>query len=74
MSDKLIVIDTPEGIHFAHLLSLRGALRLESIGLKRRGSSALSIAKREFGLKRSTTSKQAYEHVDALIKKIQSGE
>ena len=71
MTDKVLIADTPEAINFVHLLSLRGALRLESIGMKRRGRSALSIAKQEFGLERNTTCKEAFEFLDALVKKIQ---
>ena len=45
------IIDSPSGIRFMRLLALRGALRLEIQGLKRRGPSAFSIIKREFGLR-----------------------
>jgi hypothetical protein len=47
----MIVADTPEKIEAFRLLALKGALSLESKGLKRRGRSALSIVKAEFGLK-----------------------
>ena len=41
-----IVIDTPEGIAFFRLAALKGALSLQSKGLKlSRGRSALSIAR-----------------------------
>lgn len=43
------VIDTPQGIWFARQLALKGALGLELKGLKRRGRSAYSIVKAEFG-------------------------
>lgn len=46
-----IVIDSPEGIRFYRLLTLRAALRLETLGMRRRGPSAYSIIKREFGLR-----------------------
>ena len=67
MSDKLLIAKTPAEINFWHLCSLRGALRLESVGMKRRGTSALSVAKREFGLKRNTTHAQAIAVVQAEI-------
>jgi hypothetical protein len=47
----MLVIDTPEGIAAYHKLALKGALKLELVGLKRSGESAFSIIKREFKLK-----------------------
>jgi len=44
--ENTIVCDTPEKIAFFNLCALRGALRLESAGLKSRGKSAVSIAKK----------------------------
>ena len=35
-----IVCDTPEKINAFHMLALKGALKLESLGMKRRGVSA----------------------------------
>lgn len=49
----MTVIDTPEGIAFAQMVARRGALRLEVLGMKRRGQSAYSIIKQEYGLKGS---------------------
>jgi len=46
-----MICDTPEKINAFRLLALKGALTLETKGLKRRGQSALSIVKREFNLK-----------------------
>ena len=47
----MIICNTPESINAFRLLALRGALKLEVLGMKRRGPSALSIVKREFGFK-----------------------
>ena len=47
----MTTISTPEGIAFARVLALKGALNLETKGLKRRGRSAYSIVKEEFGYK-----------------------
>lgn len=44
------LINTPHGIRYAHFCALKGAVRLETLGLKRRGESARSIACRELGL------------------------
>lgn len=46
-----IVIDTPEGIAFARMAALRSGLRLEISGMRRRGRSAYSICKSDYGLK-----------------------
>lgn len=45
MSNNATVIDTPDKIARFALVSLRGALRLEALGMKKKGQSALSIAR-----------------------------
>jgi len=45
------VYDTPEQIDAFRLRALRGALKLEILGMKRGGRSAYSIVKEEFGFK-----------------------
>lgn len=45
------VYDTPEAIDQFRLRALRSALKMEIFGMKRRGQSAYSIIKQEFGLK-----------------------
>jgi hypothetical protein len=60
----MIVCDTPEKIEAFRLLALRGALSLETKGLKRRGRSVLSIIKAEFGLRgTSKTVLPQYENI-----------
>lgn len=44
-------VNTPAGIAYARLLSLRGMLRLEKIGLKSRGGALRPRIAAEFGLK-----------------------
>ena len=46
-----IIADTPETIQGFRLLALKGALKLETLGMKRRGESAFAEVKREFGFK-----------------------
>jgi len=46
-----VVVTGPEDIALVQLLAIKGALRLETVGLKRRGRSALSICKERFGFK-----------------------
>ena len=45
------VFDTPEAIERFRMQSLKGALKMEIIGMKRRGQSAYSIIKQEHGFK-----------------------
>ncbi len=40
-----IVLDTPEKIARFRLLALRGALKLEILGMKKRGTSAYQVLK-----------------------------
>ncbi len=47
---------TGPGIARFRLIALKGALKLEILGMKRRGRSAYSIIKQEFGLKGSRES------------------
>jgi len=63
----MTVIDTREGIAFAQLAARRGALRLEIAGMRRRGRSAYSICKAEYGLKGSRES--VLEQMTALVEK-----
>jgi hypothetical protein len=62
------MLTTPEEISAARLITLRGALKLELLGMKRRGRSAYSIIKQEFGL---TGNKQrVYDQFDNIVKDI----
>ncbi len=67
---ETIVIDTPEGIEFAHLLARRGALRLEIFGLRRSGRSAYAICKEVYGLKGSRQS--VLNQLNKMIDDIQA--
>ena len=53
---EILVADTPEKIKAWRLLTLRSALRLECYGMGRRGQSAYSIIKSEFGFRGSKAS------------------
>ena len=52
---------------FYRLLTLRSALELEILGMKRRGRSVYSIIKEEFGFKGNK--QKVYDQIDAYIKK-----
>lgn len=53
----MIVCDTPQDIEAYQLLALKGALKLETIGMKRRGQSAFAVVKRITGLKAGSAKK-----------------
>ena len=62
------MLTTPEEISAARLITLRGALKLELLGMKRRGRSAYSIVKDEFGLKGNK--QKVYDQFDNIVKDI----
>lgn len=47
----MTILETPKQIELFRMRALRGALKMEIFGMKRRGQSAYSIIKQEFGLK-----------------------
>ena len=51
--NKTLVLDTPEAINGFRVRSLRSALKLEILGMTRRGVSAYRMVKEEFGFKGS---------------------
>jgi len=51
--NKTVVLDTPQAIDGFRVRTLRSALRLEVLGMSRRGPSVYSIVKQEFGFKGS---------------------
>jgi len=66
MKTDIIVADTPEAINGFRMLALKGALKLESLGMKRRGPSALSIVRQHYGIK-ARTAKEALPLYIALL-------
>jgi len=63
-----IMIDTPEGISFLQMCARRGALRLELLGMHRRGQSAYSICKEVYGLRGSR--ERVLSQMDTMIEEI----
>ena len=51
--NKVQVLDTPQAIDGFRIRALRSALRLECLGMKRRGQSVYSMVKQEIGFKGS---------------------
>ena len=64
----MAVIDTPAGISRFRLVSLRGMLRLESIGMKTRGGALRPRLAKEFGLSARAPHK---EFISAIDKKLE---
>ena len=64
---ETIALTTPAQIDAFRLLALRGALKLESVGLKRRGPSALTLVKKETGIK-ARTAKDALPLFEAHLR------
>ena len=55
-------------VDFYRLLTLRSALELEILGMKRRGRSVYAIIKEEFGFRGNK--QKVYDQIDNYIKKI----
>jgi len=70
--EHMITADTPTQIALFRLLSLRGALKLETLGMKRRGQSVYSILKQEYGFKGSKQS--VLTQLEQKIKEIKNDE
>ena len=69
MIDEAIIISGKENIDRARLIALKGALRLEVVGMKNRGMSAYQIIKKEFSFKGSK--KAVLEQLKNYINTIQ---
>ena len=67
----MIILDTPEKIDMFRFLSLRSALKLECLGMGRRGQSAYSIIKQEYGFK--GTKKSILQQMEQIIKEFKEG-
>ena len=70
-----MIIDKPEDIDLYSIMTKRSALVLEMRGMKRRGRSAYSLIKEEFGLKgnKQKVFEQLTEIIEA-IKEYREGE
>ncbi len=58
-------VATGAGVSMVRLVALKSALKLETLGLGRRGRSVYSIVKQEFGLKGNK--KAVYEQFCKLV-------
>jgi hypothetical protein len=66
-----IVLDTPEKISVGKLIALKGALKMEVLGMTRRGQSAYSIVKQELGLKGNK--KSVLTQLEQIIEEAKNG-
>ena len=64
------VYDNPESIDFFRMKALRGALKLEILGMRRGGRSVYSIIKEEFGFKGSK--QRVLEQLEIRIKEYEN--
>jgi hypothetical protein len=67
----MITLDTPEKIDMFRFLSLRSALKMECLGMSRRGQSAYSIVKAEYGFKGNK--KSVLGQMEKIIKEFKEG-
>jgi hypothetical protein len=65
-----MMITGAENIDMFRLVVLKNALKLEMLGMKRRGRSTYSIVKEEFGLKGSK--QKVYDQLVEIINNIRS--
>lgn len=64
----MTIINTPEGIQFARLAALKGAVRLESIGLRHsKIRSVRKLAALELGLKASAKCPEVLAAIEAKM-------
>jgi len=61
------IITTPEQISRYQLVTLRQAIKLENLGMKRRGKSANVIACQMLGLRKGTKREVTIEKLNELI-------
>lgn len=64
----MLVLDTPEKIDMFRFLSLRSALKLECLGMRRGGQTAYSIVKAEYGFKGNK--KSVLQQMEQIIKEF----
>ena len=65
-----IVLDTPEKIDMGRFIILKSALKLECLGMARRGQSAYSIIKAEYGF--TGNKKSVLEQMEQIIKEVKN--
>lgn len=77
MTNRAVILDTPDGISYARLASCKGAVRLESKGMKMsRGVNVTKMMRQELGLKARAPHEEVIAEIqkrmDALLAKRQA--
>jgi len=67
----MTTITGKENIDTFRMISLKGALKLEILGMKRRGQSAYAIVKLEYGLKGNK--QKVYDQLCVLVERAKGG-
>ena len=65
MIKRRITITGSENINLYRLITLKHALKLETLGMKKRGKSAYAVVKKELNLKGSK--QKVYEQLENII-------
>jgi hypothetical protein len=60
------------GVHLARLSALKAGLKLEKLGMKRRGRSCTNIVRQMFGLKGAVGHDELIARLEQEIKELQS--
>ena len=66
----MTTINTPEGIAYAQLAMLKGAVKLEKAGMKCRGTSRTVYARKVFGLKARAPHDEVIAAIQAKMDEI----
>jgi len=66
----MITLETPQQIDMGRFIILRSALKLECLGMTRRGQSAYSILKAEYGFKGNK--KSVLQQVEQIIEEVKN--
>jgi hypothetical protein len=62
-----MILSTPEQIARYRIAALRAAVKMELMGLRRKGRSATAIAREEMGLKKSAPRKEVLEALEQAL-------
>jgi hypothetical protein len=63
----MTALTTPEQIARFRIAALRAAVKMELMGLRRKGRSATAIAREEMGLKKSAPRKEVLEALEQAL-------
>lgn len=66
----MVVANTPADIAAFQIIALKGAVKLEMLGMKRRGRAATVIAREQFNLPKSMSKSKVYEFLVAKVEEL----